>query len=999
MARKFGLIPVLFVALSVLMPRAASAQATGSIIVKATDQQGAIVPGASVSITSPVLPAPLTGVTDTQGVYRFPSLTVGMYSVRVSLQGFKTSVREGLQVIQGQTLSIDAELTVGGMTETTTVTGQPPVVDTKSANVKVNIDKGLLENTPGGKDIWSILQSKAPGIVFDAPDVGGNQAGLQRAFTSRGTPNTQNTQMLNGINVNDPSAQGFSMNYYDPSSFENIQVSSGAQDISVGTAGVFINMVTKSGTNKFSGQGLFTCQGNCGVKTQSHNVDATLLHDGFRSDSNAVDYITNTNFQLGGPLVKNKLFFFGSFNYQPTHVNVPGFPAVSPLLPIKLSVAEGKDIQDTTDITTGTGKFNYQMNDRNRFEAYVERQKYDKPNRGAAANNTPDSDNKELDYGNTYQGGWNLVLTNRLFADTKVSYNNIHFPLFQKTDLQSILDNSSGIRYRNAATDQRFYRQRLEMISNWSYYLPEMFGGRHEFKGGVDYGHTPAATDNLRVDDVNLVYLGSTNKASTVTLFNSPTHTVATINSLAFYGQDSYSYKQLTLVGGLRWERIEGFLPDQVSPTSQYFPQGLVFNAVSIGGVTQSYTVKKSFGAVHNDPLWKNFAPRFMATYDLMGDGKTVLKSSWGLYLDQINTGTPPNANGNISQTYNWIDANGDFVFQPGTLTWNGSNYVGGELGTLTSTSIPNPAVFDTTLRRPKRYEFTLGIDREVIPTVLASATYIWRKEKDPQVSVDQNFDQWDSLYTKTTLTDPGRDGVLGGTGAADDQQIVVYNQNSTGTVNINKTINDDRLANRYNGVELTVNRRLQNRWGLLAGYTYSHTKQDFSSLQNPNAAFVNGAGESGGRRHNFKLAGSYELPFQIQLGVNYTMQSGLPITRTWTINACSTTILTNCLRQGVTVNAEPRGSFELPRLSILDTRVSRYFKFGTNRLDLGIDLYNLMNANTTYAVRTGTGVTSVRDSGLATNPINLIPTFLSPTAVLGPRILRFNITYSFSQK
>lgn len=998
MFRKLVFTVSSFVLIALCAPPAAHAQIqTGSILVKAIDQQGAIVPGATVSITSPVLPTPLTGVTDSAGVYRFPSLTVGVYSVRVSLQGFKTSVRDALQVLQGQTVSVDAQLTVGGMTEETTVKGEPPVVDTKSANVKVNIDKGLLENTPGGKDIWSILQSKAPGIVFDAPDVGGNQAGLQRAFTSRGTPNAQNTQMLNGVNVNDPSAQGFSMNYYDPSSFENIQVSSGAQDISVGTAGVFINMVTKSGTNKFSGQALFTCQGNCKIaKTQANNIDAPLLNAGFRSESNAVDYITNSNAQLGGPLLKNKLFFFGSFNYQPTHVNVPGFPAVSPLLPITLSTAVGPDIQDTTDISTGTGKFNYQMNGRNRFEGFIERQKYDKPNRGASASNTPDSNNKELDYGNTFQGGWNLLVTNRLFADTKISYNNIHFPLFQKTGLQSILDNSTGIRYRNAATDQRFYRQRLQMSSNWSYFVPEMFGGRHELKGGVDYGHTPAATDNLRVDDVNLVYLSATNRASTVTLFNSPTHTVSTINSLALFAQDSFSYKRLTLVGGVRWERVEGFLPAQASPASRYFPEGLVFNSVSIGGVLQPYTVKKSFSAVHNNPRWYNMAPRFMATYDLTGDGKTVLKSSWGLYLDQINTGTPPNPNGTISQAYNWNDTNNDLVFQPGTLTWDGAKYVGGELGTLTTTNIPNPAAFDATLKRPKRYEFTVGVDREVIPTVLATATYIWRKEKDVQTSVDQNFDQWDALYTKATLTDIGRDGVLGTT---DDAPITVYNQNTTGTVNVNKTVNDDRLAQRYNGVELTLNRRLKDKWGLLAGYTYSHTRQDFVSRQNPNAAFVNAAGESGGRRHNFKLAGSYELPFQVLLGVNYTLQSGLPITRTWTINACSTTITTNCLRQGVTVNAETRGSVELGKLSLLDARLGRYFKIGTNRIDLALDLYNLANANTTYSVRTGTGLTGVREAGLATNPVTNIPTFLSPTGVLGPRILRFNITYSFSQK
>ncbi len=974
-------------------PSAFAQVQTGSIVVKAVDQQGAVVPGATVTINSPVLPAPLTGVTDTAGTYRFPSLTVGTYNVRVSLQGFKTSVRDGLAVLQGQTVSIDAQLSVGGMTEETTVKGEPPVVDTKSANVKVNIDKDLLETTPGGKDIWSILQSKAPGIVFDAPDVGGNQAGLQRAFTSRGTPNAQNTQMLNGVNVNDPSAQGFSMNYYDPSSFENIQVSSGAQDIAVGTAGVFINMVTKSGTNKFNGQALFTCQGNCkGLKTQSMNVDSALLKAGFRSDSNSVDYITNSNAQIGGPLMKNKLFLFASFNYQPTHVNVPGFPAVSPLLPVQLNTSN----QDTTDILTGTGKFNYQLNARNRFEAYVERQRYDKPNRGAGATNTEDSDQKELDYGNTFQGAWNLLLSDRLFADSKISYNNIHFPLFQKTGLQSILDNSTGIRYRNSASESQFYRRRLQMSSNWQYFVPSMFGGRHEFKGGVDFGYTPADTDTLRVDDVNLVYLSTTNKASTVTLFNSPTHVVSAINSTALYAQDSFSTGRLTVIGGIRWERVEGFLPAQTSPSSRYFPEGHVFKGVSIGGVVQDYTVKKTFDAVREDPLWTNWAPRVSATYDLTGDGKTVLKASWGRYLDQINTGTPPNPNGSISQTYNWTDPNGDLVFQPGTLTWDGTKYVGGELGTLTATTIPNPAAFDKTLRRPKRNELTVGIDREVVPTVLASATFIYRKEKDVQTNVDQNFDQWDALYTKATLTDPGRDGVLG---TSDDTPITVYNQNTTGTVNISKTVNDDRLAQRYTGLEFTVNRRFRDGWTVLAGYTYSHTKQDFVTLANPNAAYVNASGESGGRRHNLKLSGSYTLPFQIVFGANFTLQSGLPITRTWAISACSTTILTNCLRQAVTVNAETRGSVELSKLAVADVRLGRFFKLGTNKLDVSLDLYNLTNANTTFSVRTTTGVTGVREGGLVANPVTNIASFLSPTGVLGPRILRVNVTFSFSQK
>lgn len=994
MSRNIRFVTMWLALVFAFAPALAFAQVqTGSILVKAVDQQGGVIPGATVTVTSPVLPTPLSGVTDSTGTYRFPSLSVGTYTVRVTLQGFKTSVRDGLQILQGQTASVEAQLSVGGMTEETTVKGEPPVVDTKSATVKVNIDKDLLENTPGGKDIWSILQSKAPGIVFNTPDVGGNQAGLQRDFTSRGTPNAQNTQMLNGVNVNDPSAQGFSMNYYDPSSFENIQVSSGAQDIAVGTAGVFINMVTKSGTNKFSGQGLFTCQGNCkGIKTQSHNVDDALLKAGFRSDSNSVDYVTNSNLQLGGPLVKNKLFFFGSFNYQPTHVNVPGFPAVSPILPVQLQTSN----QDTTDILTGTGKFNYQMNARNRFEAYVERQRYDKPNRGAGATNTEDSDQKELDYGNTFQGAWNLLLTDKLFVDSKVSYNNIHFPLFQKTNQQTILESVSGIRYRNAQTQQEMFRERFEVISNAQYFISDLLGGRHELKGGIDYGHTPADVLNSRVDDVQLTYSATTGKASTVVLSNTPVHTVSAVNSTALYFQDSYSRGRLTLIGGMRWEKIEGYLPAQTTPASRYWPDGTVINNVTLNGVVQNYTVKKSFTEVRNNPLWKNWAPRANLTFDLTGDAKTVLKASIGRYLDQINTGTPPNPNGNITQTYTWNDTNGDLIFQPGTPVWNGTAYVGGELGAPTGNiSVPNPAVFDTTLRRPKRNEFTVGIDRELVPTVLGSLTYIYRKEKDNQASVDQSFDLWDSLYTKRTLNDPGRDGVVG---TADDAPITVYDLNA-GAVTSTKTINDDRLAQTYNGIEFTLTRRFSNGWTALGSYTYSHTRQDFVSLNTPNNAFVNAAGESGGRRHNLKFSGSYTLPFQLLLGANLTIQSGLPITRTWAIPACSGTVISNCLRNATTVNAEARGTVELPVLTVADLRVGRFFKIGSNRLDVSLDLYNLTNANTTYAVRTTTGLTGVREGGLATSPVTNIASFLSPTGVLGPRILRFNVTFSFSQK
>lgn len=312
---------VFLVALAVPVSVLAQIQ-TGSIIVKAVDDQGAVIPGVSVTLSSAVLPSEMTGVTDSGGIYHVPGLPLGTYTIRTALQGFQTIVRQDIVVRQGQNANVEIPMKVSALAEEVTVRGETPVVDTKTVGSKVNIDTALLEKTPGGRDIWNVVEYKAPGVVVESPDVGGNQGGLQRSMSARGTPNAQNTQMLNGVNVNDPAAQGFAMYYYVPTTLENVQVSSGAQDISVGTGGVFINMVTKSGSNRLSGLALQTYQGR---NTQSRNVDTELRQAGIRPDANSTELVNNTNFQIGGPLIQNKLFYFGTFNFQATHIKVPGF--------------------------------------------------------------------------------------------------------------------------------------------------------------------------------------------------------------------------------------------------------------------------------------------------------------------------------------------------------------------------------------------------------------------------------------------------------------------------------------------------------------------------------------------------------------------------------------------------------------------------------------------------------------------------------------------------
>jgi len=951
---------------------------TGSIFIKVADEQGAVLPGATITISSPVIIAgQMVGATDETGSYRFPSLLPGLYTVRIELSGFRTIVRDGIAVSVGQTAPLDLVMRVGGLTESITVTGDSPVIDTKSANVAVNLDAKLLETTPSGRDIWSIIEYKVPGLVMASPDVGGNQGGLQRGITARGTGNGQNTQMLNGVNVGDPAAIGFAGYYYDPSSFEDIQVSSGAQDITVPAGGVFINMVTKSGTNRFTTQTLFTYQAD---GTQADNIDDELKNFGLRPNAAAVDTITNFNVNAGGPLAKNKAFYFAALNDQRTHVNVVGFPAVGNF--------SGDDIIEKTDITSIFARPTVQLGTNHRFDATASRQVYDKPNRGASNTNTPESTFHEHDILAVYQGLWNWVISSNMFVDTRASYNSIDFPLQLKTTQQTLADITFNPAIRTRANTQQavMFRERLQVSSNWQYFVPEFLGGRHEIRAGIDNAYTPDSVETTRNDDVQLTYRsqpsGMTPSGAAQVIFsNTPLQQKRAVMNTALYLQDAYSVGQLTLVAGIRWEQVEGWLPAQSSPASRWFPEGMQI-PVTILGQSTTHTIRRSFEEVRRAPLWHHVGPRFSAIYDLHGDGKTALKFSAARYYDQIGTGTPGGINPNalVTQTFGWNDVNRDLIFQPGEQT-----------GTPT-TSLPGFAVLQfigrTSLdvKRPYRNEFTAGVDHELVPNLRVSASWIQRKEHDPFTNIEIGipFDYYDPIQR----VDPGRDGL---TGTADDGVITLYNERLPAVPSAEILGNDDRVAQRYKGLELTATKRYSNNWTMIAGYTWSRTEVDATSVTSPNS-FVNSIGRAGiDRAHNFKMTGSYLLPWDVQLGGNLRVLSGQPITRQISIPG-----LNQNPNGNTTVLAEPRGSDTLPALFTLDLRMGKIIRFGAQQFEFDVDVYNVTNENTVYDVRTNTGRTTVRLAADPTAPQVTFPMYKSPTNVLGPRIVRFNVTYRF---
>ncbi|MBI3490331.1 MAG: TonB-dependent receptor [Acidobacteria bacterium] len=480
-------------AIGVAMPAAAQVQ-TGSILVKATDQQNAVMPGVIITISSPVLVAgSMTGVTDAGGVYRFPSLVPGTYTVKLDLSGFQTLVREGIIVVVGQTTPLELTLRVASVAETITVAGSSPTVDTTSANVNVNLSEALIQGTPGGRDIWALVEAKVPGLVISRPDVGGTSGGLQGVFSARGTTSAQNTSFLNGINVGDPAAIGAAGFYYDIDAFDDIQISTGAHDITVPTSGVFLNMVTKSGGNKWQGGPTVTWTGQQVQARNDHNPD--LQKYGFRPDGNTSDFVSDINFSSGGPLVQNKLRFFGSFRDWRVHQNVP--------------VQNSQSVLDQTNITSGLANLTWQLNQNNKLTGFYSRQRYSKPNRLLlnATNTVPDSTSDEEDMFDLIQGQWNTIVGKNFFVDARLGLNKILFPTFQNGgNQQSTTDTATGIVYGNFPTDTIRNRDRYQANATGQYYVDQALGGRHEFKFGFDYTHAVTQNQNRRVDDVTTTY-------------------------------------------------------------------------------------------------------------------------------------------------------------------------------------------------------------------------------------------------------------------------------------------------------------------------------------------------------------------------------------------------------------------------------------------------------------------------------------------------------------
>lgn len=329
----------------------AHAQAIGSIFGKVSDSTGAVLPGVTVTVTGTGLQQPLVGTTSSDGAYQFPSVPIGTYSVTFELQSFKKAVRENVVINNGFNAQIDQKLEVGQMTEQMTVSAAAPVVDTKKVSTSAVFTSQTMENIPTARDPWAVI-NMAPGVQGGL-NVGGSASGQQVSLASRGT--ASNVQWnLEGGSITDLSSNS-SPTYFDFDSIDQIQVTNGGGDVSIQSSGLSINIITKSGSNVFKGTSHGTFENS---SMQGQNISQAQFNAGSVGGAftgNPIHKIDVLDADYGGPILKNKLWFWGSADRQDINAGIANFfdPTKGTLCQNLVGAQNAKQLTGNPNLTYG----------------------------------------------------------------------------------------------------------------------------------------------------------------------------------------------------------------------------------------------------------------------------------------------------------------------------------------------------------------------------------------------------------------------------------------------------------------------------------------------------------------------------------------------------------------------------------------------------------------------------------------------------------------------
>jgi hypothetical protein len=925
------------------------AQTTGSIVGVATDSSNAVMPGVTVTLSGErLIGGDQVTTTDAAGAYRFDRLPPGNYAVKFELQGFKTIDRGNIAINAAFVATINAKLEVGALTETITVTGESPTVDTRSTLQQTVMNQEILEGIPSGRDPWS-LAKLIPGVQVATYDVGGTQSMQQSSLSAHGSNTNDVSYNIDGATVNWPGGGGgATMMYYDQGMFEEVNYMTSAIPAEMLAGGVSINMVTKDGGNVWRGNLRYNFA-NEDLQAENHQDAAAeaarLGAPEFLGNPTQKTY--DVNFSGGGAIVQNKVWVNGTIRKW----------VVNKL--VNARNIDGSQALDDNDLKNYSGKVVMQFTPNQKVAAsYLWNDKIRGHRRDTPPNRVPDIAS--------------LVQTNPV-QTTQAKYTGIRGRAVFESNF-SVMDGQTNYLYQPgtpadairkfdsprseadfAATREEHQPNSRHQFDNILTYSKSGWGGEHLFKGGFQWGRLYYESQYSVQGDHWVLY--NNGVPSAIRQFNTPVNPKNVAKVTGFFFQDAWSIDRLTLNLGARWDKYVGTLPDQSNPGGTF-----------IGPVSISEREVLN----HSKGVW-----RLGAAYDLTGSGRTALKANYSRYALQVGidrvTNVNPLANG--SRDCPWTDPNGDGKFQPNEVTVAQCSPFSGGVG---FSYAPDVAW-------PYSDEATVGIETEMPGAIRIGAMFYYRTNRD-QIG-QRNVLVPASAYTPFTVNVPNGPG--GTVANPKPTTVTVYNLNPALT-SANDTFRDNEayLDTEYKGVEITASKRFSRNWQMVAGFTIGKneggllnpTNANPPDLNDPNVTLIPRGIIGNDSELAFRLSGSYRLPYDINLAGTLISNNGYPYVSTFSVTrALAATAGVNLTRASQTVVLSERGDERYPNVTMVDFRLSRTFRFGSRSITPEINFFNLGNADT--VVSHNTGVSS---------------TYLSPSEILAPRIIRVGFNLNF---
>ncbi|HEV8395646.1 MAG TPA: carboxypeptidase regulatory-like domain-containing protein [Vicinamibacterales bacterium] len=1019
----------------VLFPALASAQSITGVV---RDGSGGVLPGVTVEAASPALIEKVrTVVTDGSGQYRLEGLPPGAYSVTYTLPGFSVVKRDGVPVTSGVTLTLNADMRVGGVQETITVTGETPVVDVQnSTRVQTVLSDEVIAALPASRGYGNLL-AVASGVQAN----GIANSGLDPTmvfFTSRGGRSNEGTVQMDGMNVGSAFNGGGVAGYgYDTAGAQEVQLTVAGGLGEADRGGPQFNLVPKTGGNSFSG----TYFGNiAGEWSQSNNVGADLKAIGI-PDATKIIRQWDTSFSLGGPIVRDKLWFYGTTRLFGTYSDVAGrFGNLNAGNPNRWDYIADPSIKQRSAVSRmiGGGRVTSQLTPRNKVTAFYDFQKvcegssYTKDAKqcrtrgddwiavGGFGTWSPESTHSRDNSEHIMQFSYTSPVTNKLLIDAAFSqfFSNwggqtpggaLDQPPFIPVQERSI---AGGV-----PVPLMLYHGFAGLANNHQTHnvwraAATYVTGAHSMKAG--YAAAYEVTNIFgNFPNHGLQYRFNAGVPDQITQRITPWQQANRTRYDAFYVQDQWTRNRLTLQGALRYEHAWSFFPEGLN--------GLLADSV-YGGPARTLPSAKGVTG-YND-----IAPRMGLAYDVFGNGKTAIKANLSKYWqsaanDGVYIGTNPAST--FAQTANrsWNDRGGlginnDYIPQCdlNIPTANGecgavdnaNFFVFRQTGNALSTAtVVSPKLLSGWGVRPYDWQFSASVQQELLPRVSAEFGYSRRSWgnftfTDNRAIGPQDFDTYNfTVPTNSQLETSGQ-----------TLQYLLLKPGSFGRV-------DNYLAPAsdygdptfyWQGVELTVNARPSSGLTLQGGFTTGGGVRDLCEVAGKLPELYSQFGSVLNTRDlgacrieepwlwNWRGLASYSVPkADVQVSAIMRSQGNVSATNDPASNGLSLSAnffepsqnVVNQLGRGIAGGA-PNVTFDMTRLgdvyparlNTVDLRVSKILRFGGTRANVGIDLYNLFNANT------GTGF----NQNYGTDG----STWLRPNAILNPRYVRFNATIDF---